>query len=187
MRLKVKKLHKDAIIPTRSNPTDSGLDLCSIESGIIQPNEQMLVHTGIAIELPNPIEITLSKKLFDYVEFIFEAQVRPRSGLAVKHGITIVNSPGTVDCFSKDMKIKTIDGNKTIEELSINDIVFSVNKNLEIEKDTIDVIVDKGELDIYVIETEEGILEITENTPIYTDKGLKYINKLKKDDKIIVF
>jgi deoxyuridine 5'-triphosphate nucleotidohydrolase len=187
MRLNVKKLHKDAIIPTRSNPLDSGLDLHSIENGTILPNEQMLIHTGIAIELPNPIEIALSKKLFDYVEFVFEAQVRPRSGLAAKHGITIVNSPGTIDCFSENMKIKTVDGDKNVKNLRITDVVFSVNDNMEIEKDTIEAIIDKGELEVYVIETESGIIEVTENTPIYTNNGLKFVKELRDDDKIVIF
>lgn len=100
MKLKIKKLHPDAIIPTRSNSTDSGLDLYSIEKCVLLPNERKLIGCGIAIELPDPTfmkSIKNTNGLDSLVMFIWEAQIRPRSGLAAKHGITIVNSPGTID------------------------------------------------------------------------------------------
>lgn len=79
--LKIKKLVPDAIIPTRAYPGDAGLDLFSIETVTLQPGEVRAVKTGIAIQL----------------EPGTEAQIRPRSGLALKHKITVYNSPGTVD------------------------------------------------------------------------------------------
>lgn len=100
MKLKIKKLHKDAIIPKKSNPTDSGLDLCALEDGIIYPNRQEFVRTGIAIQLPKPVEMGIYPTELG-VKFrqtiIWEAQIRPRSGLAKKKLITITNSPGTID------------------------------------------------------------------------------------------
>lgn len=99
--IKVKKLHKDAIIPTRSNPTDSGLDLYSVEEVILEPGKHQMVSTGIAIELPKSIETrsldpVISGEVFTPI-ITFEAQIRPRSGLAAKHGITVLNTPGTCD------------------------------------------------------------------------------------------
>lgn len=91
MKLKIKKLHEDAIMPTRNNPTDSGLDLYTVEDIAILPLKRQVVSTGISIELPRPDVFGGNLKL------VYEAQVRPRSGLALKHGISIVNSPGTVD------------------------------------------------------------------------------------------
>ncbi|ALC89717.1 deoxyuridine 5'-triphosphate nucleotidohydrolase [Bacillus sp. FJAT-18017] len=79
--LKVKLVHKDAKLPIRANPGDAGLDLYSAEEKIIKPGESALVRTGIIIELPEDTE----------------AQVRPRSGLALRHSITVLNSPGTID------------------------------------------------------------------------------------------
>ena len=79
--LKVKKLNEDAIIPNFAHKGDAGMDLYSIEKVIIPKNETRLIKTGISIELPH----------------ITEAQVRPRSGLALKHSITVLNSPGTID------------------------------------------------------------------------------------------
>ncbi|GAB6167763.1 dUTP diphosphatase [Clostridium carnis] len=79
--LKVKKVHKDAIIPNFAHEGDAGLDLYSVEEIIINPSETGFVRTGIQIELPKQTE----------------GQVRPRSGLALKHGITVLNTPGTID------------------------------------------------------------------------------------------
>jgi dUTP pyrophosphatase len=79
--LKVKLVHKDAKLPFRANPGDAGLDLYSAEEKVIKPGESALVRTGIIIELPKDTE----------------AQVRPRSGLALRHSITVLNSPGTID------------------------------------------------------------------------------------------
>lgn len=94
MKLKIKKLHPDAIIPTRSNPTDSGLDLYSVEKYLLQPEEIKIISAGIAIELPKP---SFYVGDFSPITIIWEAQIRPRSGLAAKYGLTIINSPGTVD------------------------------------------------------------------------------------------
>ncbi|WP_033828232.1 dUTP diphosphatase [Bacillus andreraoultii] len=80
-QLKVKLIHKDAKLPQYANPGDAGLDLYSVEEKVIQPGEAELIATGMIIELPPGTE----------------AQVRPRSGLALKHQITVLNSPGTID------------------------------------------------------------------------------------------
>ena len=79
--LKIKKLNEDAIIPFYAHPGDAGLDLFSVEEVTIEPGKRKLVATGISIELPKNTE----------------AQVRPRSGLALKYGVTVLNSPGTID------------------------------------------------------------------------------------------
>ncbi len=89
--MKIKKLYSDALIPTRNNPTDSGLDVYAHNIGsnkysnqelyVLQPFDRVLVGTGIALSIDNG----------------YEVQVRPRSGLAIKYGISIVNTPGTVD------------------------------------------------------------------------------------------
>src|ERR1700755_2753794 len=81
MLLKIKKLHSDAIIPSYSHPGDAGLDLFAVEAAEIEAGSSKLVPTGISIELPAGTE----------------GQVRPRSGLALKHQITLLNSPGTID------------------------------------------------------------------------------------------
>ena len=72
----------DLAIPSYATAGAAGMDLRSSESLTIKPHARALVATGIAIALPHG----------------FEGQVRPRSGLAVKHGVTVLNAPGTIDC-----------------------------------------------------------------------------------------
>jgi dUTP pyrophosphatase len=78
--LKVKRLHPLAKIPSKANPSDSGLDICCIEDLNLLPNNPTMVSTGIALEIPE----------------YYEIQVRGRSGLASK-GIIPNNGIGTVD------------------------------------------------------------------------------------------
>jgi dUTP pyrophosphatase len=81
MRIRVKKLHPDAVLPHYAHgpKEDAGMDLRSLERVVLQPGVAQAVPTGIAIELPEHCE----------------AQVRPRSGLALKHSITV--NFGTID------------------------------------------------------------------------------------------
>ncbi|MVX66246.1 dUTP diphosphatase [Clostridium chromiireducens] len=79
--LKIKKIDDKAILPSYAHEGDAGLDLYAVKELILNPGERGLIHTGIQIELPKNTE----------------AQIRPRSGLALKNGITTLNSPGTID------------------------------------------------------------------------------------------
>nr|WP_120492432.1 dUTP diphosphatase [Corynebacterium lactis] len=79
--VKVKKLSVDAVIPRRAHHDDAGVDLSANEAVVLQPGQRALVGTGIAIALP--------------VGTV--GLVHPRSGLAFKKGLSIVNAPGTVD------------------------------------------------------------------------------------------
>lgn len=81
MQLEVKCLTPDAMLPVYAHPRDAGMDLHANEDLVLQPGESGMVRTGIAIALPAGTE----------------AQVRPRSGLALKHAISILNAPGTID------------------------------------------------------------------------------------------
>ncbi|MBT3578178.1 dUTP diphosphatase, partial [archaeon] len=79
--IKFKKIHAEAVIPKYAKLGDAGLDLYSIEETAILPGEHKLVKTGLQMQIPPG----------------FEAQVRPRSGLALKNKVTVLNTPGTVD------------------------------------------------------------------------------------------
>jgi hypothetical protein len=75
-----------------------------------------------------------------------------------------------------------------INDLKINDIVFSLNEEtLEIEKDIITNIFNTEEQEIIIFETEIGILEVTPNSEIYTKRGLLFAKDIKENDEIIVF
>lgn len=81
MQVKLKKLHPEAKIPSYQSKGAAGFDFCSIEKKTIKAGEWELVKTGLAFEIAKG----------------YELQVRPRSGLALKNGISVLNSPGTVD------------------------------------------------------------------------------------------
>ena len=88
--LEIQRVHEDAVIPKRSNKGDAGLDLTSVIDKILNPEEVALIPTGWKMAIPLGYEI----------------QIRPRSGLALKNKIMVLNSPGTVDChFRGEVKV----------------------------------------------------------------------------------
>lgn len=89
----------DIPLPTYMTPHSAGMDICAaLESTLLlQPGDISLIPTGFAISLPIGVE----------------AQIRPRSGLAVKHGISIINAPGTIDAdYRGEIKIAVINFGK---------------------------------------------------------------------------
>ncbi len=92
IRIKIKKLSENAKIPEYMTELSAGMDIfaCIDKEIPIEPLERKLIPTGIAISLPAN----------------YEAQIRPRSGLAIKHGITLLNTPGTIDAdYRGEIKI----------------------------------------------------------------------------------
>ena len=81
MKVAFKRIHPDAALPAYAHDGDAGMDVRSVEDLTIPAGRRALVHTGLVMVLPPDAE----------------AQVRPRSGLALKHGVTVLNTPGTID------------------------------------------------------------------------------------------
>ncbi|MBM3748402.1 MAG: dUTP diphosphatase [Acidobacteria bacterium] len=83
MRVRIRRLRPHALLPRYAHGAreDAGMDLFAAEDGTLEPGSPAAIPTGLAIELPSG----------------FEAQVRPRSGLALQHAITLPNSPATID------------------------------------------------------------------------------------------
>ncbi|HZT45808.1 MAG TPA: dUTP diphosphatase [Gaiellaceae bacterium] len=81
IEIKITRLREDAVLPARAYAGDAGLDLSACERHELAPGERALVGTGLAVAIPDG----------------HAGLVTPRSGLAVEHGITIVNTPGVVD------------------------------------------------------------------------------------------
>ena len=75
--------HEDIPLPCYMTEQSAGMDICAAVQGeeIIHPGERKMIPAGISISLPSG----------------YEAQIRPRSGLAINHGVTLINSPGTID------------------------------------------------------------------------------------------
>ena len=87
----------DLPLPAYQTPHSAGMDLVAAEEGEVRPGERLGVGTGLAIALPDG----------------YEAQIRPRSGLADRHGITLVNTPGTIDAdYRGEIRILLINHGK---------------------------------------------------------------------------
>ena len=81
MTLRFKRIHPDAVLPAYAHPSDAGMDVRSVADLVIPQGGRALVPTGLVAIIPP----------------MYEIQVRPRSGLALKHGVTVLNTPGTID------------------------------------------------------------------------------------------
>ncbi len=106
--IKIMKIDPDAILPSKAHPTDAGYDLYAVQTLTIQPGESALVGTGIAMALPTATE----------------AQVRPRSGIALKHQVTVLNAPGTIDAdYRGEVKVILINHGR---------VSFQIEKGMKI-------------------------------------------------------
>ena len=107
MEIQIQKV-EDVKTPNYANPGDAGLDLYSAESYALQPGERKLISTGIKLAVPQG----------------FEAQIRPKSGLALKYGVTLVNTPGTIDAGYR--------GVVGVILINHGNEAFSIEKNMKI-------------------------------------------------------
>jgi dUTP pyrophosphatase len=98
VRVPVIRLHPDAVVPSAPYDGDAGLDLSSVEGCTLAPGERATLATGLAVAIPP-----------GHAGF-----VQPRSGLAARHGITVVNSPGLVDAgYRGELKVVLQNGDRT--------------------------------------------------------------------------
>lgn len=123
MIIKVKRVKDNAIIPSYAHKGDAGVDLHSTEDYLVDSGQRVLVSTGLQIAIPMG----------------YEAQVRPRSGLALKHGISIVNTPGTIDAgYRGDIGIILINHGKERFEIKkgqkIAQMVFAKVEEVKFEE-----------------------------------------------------
>jgi len=108
VKLLIKKLHKNIILPEYKTDGSSGMDLmANVEQTVkILPGEKKIISTGIMVAIPEQYEI----------------QIRPRSGLAAKNGISVLNTPGTIDSdYRGEIKVILINLGKDIFEVNKND------------------------------------------------------------------
>ena len=108
VKLLIKKLQKNIILPKYKTDGSSGMDLmANVEQTVkILPGEKKIISTGIMVAIPEQYEI----------------QIRPRSGLAAKNGISVLNTPGTIDSdYRGEIKVILINLGKDIFEINKND------------------------------------------------------------------
>lgn len=107
-KIKFVKIHEDAVIPKKAHKSDAGMDLYAVEKETLKPAEFKVIKLGFKMSLP----------------FGYEAQVRPRSGLAAKKGVTVLNTPGTVDAdYRGEVGAILINHSKEIFEIEKGDRV----------------------------------------------------------------
>ena len=105
-------------LPEYETPSSAGLDVRCIDKIVLNPGERILAKTGLFVEIPNGYEI----------------QVRPRSGLALKHGVTVLNTPGTIDAdYRGEIGVILINHGLTIVEFEPADRIAQLVLN-KIEK-----------------------------------------------------
>jgi dUTP diphosphatase len=98
IELPIQRLHAEAVVPQRAYTGDAGFDLASCERVELGPGERALVGTGLAVAIPE-----------GYAGF-----VQPRSGLAARHGLTVVNSPGLVDSgYRGELRVVLLNTDRT--------------------------------------------------------------------------
>jgi dUTP pyrophosphatase len=124
-KLQVKKLTPFAQVPTRGTPVAAGLDLYALWGGVVPAGTTYVVSTGISIALPRG----------------YEGQVRPRSGLAARHAVTVTNSPGTIDeDYRGELKVLVINHGSTDFEFKAGDriaqLVITKANYLDVEEVT---------------------------------------------------
>ncbi|MDD2840630.1 MAG: dUTP diphosphatase [Rickettsiales bacterium] len=136
MKVEIKRLEgNDLVLPSYETHKSAGMDLraCITENVVIKPSERKLIKTGISIALPEN----------------YEAQVRPRSGLALKNGITVLNTPGTIDADYR--------GEIGVILINLSDIDFTVERGMRIAQMVISPMVQAELIEVTELdETKRG-------------------------------
>lgn len=133
VRVKVKKIHPDAVIPQYKTSGSAGFDLYTIEDVEIQPGETKQIRTGLIFEIPEGYEI----------------QIRPRSGMSLKTPLRISNAPGTIDSDYRG-EVMIIAENTSI-------VPFSVEKGTRIAQGVLQKVPQAEFIEVEkVSETERG-------------------------------
>jgi len=98
--LKFVKLNQKATLPTRAHDNDAGLDLYAAESARLAPGARVSVGTGLAVQIPDGLG----------------GLVLPRSGMAIKHGVTLINAPGLIDPgYRGEVRVLLLNTDRTLE------------------------------------------------------------------------
>jgi len=174
--MKIKIVNKsNNPLPSYATEHSAGMDLRAFvnEEIVLKPGTRYLIPTGLYIELPEG----------------YEAQIRPRSGLALKSGITVLNTPGTIDCVTGDTKIKTLGSEITAKELfdieSKKTILSFDEENFCLEEDVVsDMWIVEG-LELLEITTKANSIKIPKEKPVFTKRGWVKAEDLSLDDEIL--
>lgn len=120
LEIKIKKINSEATIPNYVHDGDAGMDLFSCENYTLKPRERKVFVIGLKFEIPKG----------------YEMQIRPKSGLTLKYGITVLNTPGTIDsCYRGEVGVILINhGNEDYKVKKREKIAQAVINKIEIVK-----------------------------------------------------
>jgi len=164
-RVLFKKTHPAARIPKQAYDTDAGYDLYSIDHVILKPGERAMVRTGLQMALPEPFTLgvndlsrgkestivgyevrgprtmaVLKPDVTWMVKACWEAQVRPRSGAAFKKGLTVINTPGTIDSgYRGDVNVLLVNLGDEEIEIQPGDRIAQLVFNLTVHPQLVEV------------------------------------------------
>ena len=133
MQMKILRINPAAKMPSYAHPGDAGMDVCSIETVTLPPGGRALVRTGLVFQLPPDTE----------------AQVRPRSGLALRYGVTVLNAPGTIDAGYR--------GVVGVILINLGEAAFTVEKGMKIAQVVVAPVTRSELMEVVEVEaTERG-------------------------------
>lgn len=102
VKVQFRRLSERAVAPKAMSEGSAGADLCSLNTAVLAPGDRVLLETGLAVAIPSG----------------YEGQVRPRSGHAWKKGLTVLNTPGTIDCdYRGQVKVMVVNHGREIVEI----------------------------------------------------------------------
>ena len=133
MKVRICRTDPAAQLPAYAHPGDAGMDVRSVVDLTIAPGERALVRTGLVLMLPPNAE----------------AQVRPRSGLALKHGVTVLNTPGTIDAGYR--------GEVGVILVNLGDAPFKVEKGMKVAQLVVSPVAQAEIVEVSVVDaTDRG-------------------------------
>ena len=104
--LQVQRLHPDAVLPAYAHAGDAGLDLAALQAHRLEPGERVAAPTGLAVAIPGG----------------WVGLVHPRSGLALRHGLTVANAPGTIDAgYRGEVKVLLVNLGAEVVDIDAGD------------------------------------------------------------------
>lgn len=182
MQVNIQLLDK-ACMPERAHDTDACYDLkarCFVING--KEVDETYIIPGQTILVPAGFKICLAR--------YWEAQIRPRSGLALKNNITVLNTPGTIDCVPKGTKISTPLGNINVEDiLSNNDKVSVYSFNEETCDKEVDSVSDcwiVKNKEMIEIEADGNVIQVPVEKEVFTKRGWVRAKNLNENDEVLI-
>ena len=166
----------DDLFPKKNYKSDVGFDLFAAEDVTLNYNEVKAVSVGFKMEMENG----------------WEAQIRSRSGNALKAGLMVVNSPGTIDCVTKNAKILTVSGKEiTAEEIfnrnSKTPIISFNEASLSFEEDIITDCWIVNNKKLLKLDCGETSVIVPEEKEIFTSRGWIQAKYLNENDEILYY